>query len=255
MQKIALPKKFKFIKGDNDNKGQIVIDPCYPGYGVTLGNALRRVMLSSLPGAAPLGVKIKGADHEFSTLSHLKEDLLEFVLNIKQLRLKMFTEEPVKLELKVHGKKEIKASDIAKNTDVEIINKDLVFGSITSMSGNIEMEITVGRGMGYETVEERETENKEIGFIEIDSIFSPVMNVGIEVENARVGKMTNWDKLVIDIETDGTISPEDAFKSSVDILIEQFSALTSDVKEETPEEAPEEDTSASSAQEAETEEK
>lgn len=229
--KIALPQKVKFQKGKEDNQGEIIIEPCYPGYGITLGNAIRRVLLSSLPGAAPVGVKIKGVDHEFMTLPHLKEDVLEFILNLKQLRLKVFGDEKVKLELEVHGKKEIKASDIKKNSAVEIFNKDLVLGNITDMAGKLEAEIFVDRGMGYETIEAREGKTKELGYIEMDSIFSPVISTGINIENVRVGKMTNWEKLILDIKTDGTISPEEAFNSTVEILVDQFSALAPEKKE------------------------
>jgi len=229
--KIALPQKIKFQKGKEDNQGEIIIEPCYPGYGITLGNAIRRVLLSSLPGAAPIGVKIKGVDHEFMTLPHLKEDVLEFILNLKMLKLKVFGDEPVKLELEVHGKKEIKASDIKKNSSVEIVNGDLVLGTITDMAGKLEAEIIVDNGMGYQSVESREGKSKELGYIEMDSIFSPVISVGINIENIRVGKMTNWEKLVLDIKTDGTITPEEAFNSSVDILVEQFNALVPEKKE------------------------
>ena len=222
---IALPKKVEFQKGDQANQGNIIIEPCFPGYGITIGNSLRRVMLSSLPGAAPVGVKIKGVDHEFMTLPHLKEDVLEFILNLKQLRLEVHSDETEKLELAVHGKKIIKASDIKKNSNIEIINSDLVLGEITDMAGSVEAEIFTRRGMGYETLESREEKSSEIGYIEMDSIFSPVYSVGIKVENVRVGKMTNWEKLVLDIKTDGTISPKEAFEKSVEILINQFGAL------------------------------
>lgn len=238
MQTIALPKKIDFTKGEQPNQGSIVIEPCYPGYGTTLGNSLRRVLLSSLPGAAVIGVKIKGADHEFTTLPHIKEDILEIILNLKQLRMKMFSEEVVKLELEVHGEKEVKASDIKKNSDVEIVNPDLVLAHITEMAGKLEMEIFVSQGRGYETIESREAQKNEIGYIEMDSIFSPIVAVGTDVENVRVGKMTNWDKLILNITTDGTITPEEAFKQAVEILINQFSSLTGkeaieEVKEET----------------------
>ena len=222
---IALPKKVEFQKGKDANEGAIIIEPCYPGYGITLGNSLRRVMLSSLSGAAPVGVKIKGVDHEFMNLPHLKEDILEFIMNLKQLRLRVHTDETEKIELAVHGKKTIKASDIKKNSNVEIINSDLVLGEITDMAGSLEAEIFVRQGMGYETLESREEKSSEIGYIEMDSIFSPVYNVGIKVENVRVGKMTNWEKLILDVKTDGTIVPEEAFKKSVEILIDQFNAL------------------------------
>jgi DNA-directed RNA polymerase subunit alpha len=225
MPTIAFPEQIDFKKGQNKNEGEVIIEPLFPGYGITLGNSLRRVLLSSLPGAAPIGVKIKGVDHEFTTLPHLKEDILEFILNLKQLCLKVFTDEIVKLKLDVHGKKDIKASLIEKNSDVEIVNPDLVLGHITDMSGSLTADIFVSRGMGYEPIEARENKSKEIGYIEMDAVFSPILKVGVRVENVRVGKMTNWDKLILNITTDGTITPKDAFKQAVKILIEQFTAL------------------------------
>jgi len=222
---IALPKKISYQKGTDANHGEIIIEPCFPGYGITLGNSLRRVLHSSLPGAAPIGVKIKGVDHEFMSLSHFKEDILEFILNLKQLKLKIHGDEKVKLELKVHGKKEITAADITKTNEVEILNPDLILGHITDMAGSLEAEILVDKGLGYETIETRENKEKEIGYIEMDSLFSPVQAVGVKVENVRVGKMTNWDKLVLDVKTDGTMTPEEAFYQSVDILMAQFGAL------------------------------
>lgn len=225
MQNIALPKKIEFNKGKKENEAVVVVEPCYPGYGITLGNSLRRVLLSSLPGAAVVGVKIEGTDHEFTTLPHVKEDILETVLNIKQLRLKVFSDEVVKLELEAHGEKEVKASDIKKNSQVEITNPDLVIARITDMAGSLKMEIFVSNGRGYVTIENREQGEKEIGYIEVDSFFSPVLTASTNVENVRVGKMTNWDKLSLQIITDGTITPEDAFKQAAGILIEQFNAL------------------------------
>ena len=250
MDKIALPQKVEFLAGSEAASQQIVIGPCYPGYGATIGNALRRVLLSSLTGAAAVGVKIRGADHEFMSLPHVREDVLELILNLKKLRLKVFSDEIIKLELDARGEKKVKAGDIEKNSQVEIVNPDLVLGHITDMAGSLFMEIFVSRGLGYITVENRESAKHELGYIEMDSIFSPVLSVGISVESARVGKMTNWDKLIINLTTDGTISPEEAFVSAVEILISQFNALTekpeagetsSQPKEiEAPEEAEEE---------------
>lgn len=236
MQHIALPKKIELKKGETVNQGSIVIEPCYPSYGTTLGNSLRRVLLSSLPGAAVIGVKIKGADHEFTSLPHVKEDILEIILNLKQLRLKVFTEEVVKLELEVHGEKEVKAGDITKNSQVEIVNPDLVLAHITDMAGKLDMEIHVSQGRGYETIESREGKKQEIGYIEMDSIFSPVMHVGADIENVRVGKMTNWEKLILNITTDGTITPEEAYNQAVEILVSQFSSLKGGAAEEVKEE-------------------
>jgi len=239
MRTISLPKKIEFIKGTDSNQKRAIIEPCYPGYGTTIGNSLRRVLLSSLSGAAVVGVKIKGADHEFMALPHIKEDVLEIILNLKQLRLKMFTEEIVKLDLVVRGEKKVIAANINKNSQVEIVNPDLVLAHITDMAGVMEMEIFVAQGRGYVTIESRENKARETGYIEMDSVFTPVLSVGIIVENVRVGKMTNWDKLILDIATDGTITPEEAFDRAAKILIEQFTALTSDsqtaVKEESVE--------------------
>ncbi len=230
---IALPKKIEFQPGDGPQNAKVIVEPLHPGYGITLGNSIRRVLLSSLPGAAPIGVKIKGVDHEFMALPHVKEDILEIILKLKNLRLRVFSDEVVKLDLNVHGKKNVTAADFTKNSDVEIINTDLDICTITDISGSISMELFVSRGMGYETIESREQgtglqrkTDKEIGYIEMDSIFSPIVKIGVDIENVRVGKMTNWDRLVIDIVTDGTITPEEAFRSSVDILIKQFSALS-----------------------------
>lgn len=225
MQTIALPAKVEFLEGAESNHERIIIEPCFPGYGTTIGNALRRVLLASLPGAAVIGIKINGASHEFTTLPHVKEDMLELILNLKKLRLKIFSPETVKLELEARGEKQVKASDIKKNSLVQITNPDLVIGHITDMVGSLEMEIFASQGLGYDTVESRESLKHEIGYIEMDSIFSPVLKVGINVENVRVGKMTNWDKLIIDLLTDGTITPKQAFYNAADILISQFSAL------------------------------
>jgi DNA-directed RNA polymerase subunit alpha len=237
MQSIALPKKIQIIPGSEPHQSLVVIEPLFPGYGTTVGNALRRVLLSSLPGAAVIGVKIEGADHEFMAVPKIKEDVLEILLNLKKLSVKIHTDEVVKLELDAHGEKEVKASDIKKNSDVEIINGDMTIAHITDMAGKLKMEIFVTKGMGYETIENRENRKKEIGYIEIDSIFTPVRAVGLSVENTRVGKMTNWDKLTLNITTNGVLTPEEAFEESTKILIQQFNAL---LKSTASEEATEE---------------
>lgn len=231
MQTIALPKKIQFIPGANPHQQLVVIEPLFPGYGTTVGNSLRRVLLSSLPGAAVVGIKIEGADHEFMALPKIKEDVLEILLNLKKLYVKIHVDGIVRLELDAHGEKEVKAGDIKKNADIEIINPDLTIAHITDMAGKLKMEIFVARGMGYEMIENRENRKKEIGYIEIDSIFSPVRAVGLNIENTRVGKMTNWDKLTLDITTNGVIEPEEAFNESVQILIAQFNALTKTTEE------------------------
>lgn len=238
MNKIALPKKIDFKKGEKPNQGIITIEPCYPGYGITIGNSLRRILLSSLIGSAAVGVKIKGANHEFMTLPHIKEDVLEIILNLKQLRLKILEENPeeeIRLELDAAGKKEVKAGDIKKNSKVEIVNPDLTIANITDMAGSLKMEIYVEKGRGYRPVEQIEVKKSDIGYIDMDSIFSPVLSTSLKVENVRVGKMTNWDKLILDMTTDGTITPREAFEEVVKILINQFGALIGRGAEESEE--------------------
>lgn len=227
MEKIALAKKVEFIQDAKSKNGTIIVEPLYPGYGMTLGNSLRRVLLSSLSGAAVVGVKIKGAKHEFMPLSGVKEDVIDIVLSLKQLRLKIFSkdEEPIKLELNVKGRKQVTAADIDKNAQVEIINKDLVLANTTETTSNLSMDIYVAKGRGYSLVERNKKDGREIDYMDIDSIFSPILAVSAEVENVRVGKMTNWDKLILNVETDGTITIKDAFEKSVQILIDQFGAL------------------------------
>jgi DNA-directed RNA polymerase subunit alpha len=225
MQKIAEPNKIKFSPSTDPLEGVVTVEPLFPGYGMTLGNALRRVLLSSLSGAAVIGVKIAGASHEFMALPHIKEDVLEMVLNLKQLRLKIYTDEEVRLELKVKGKKTVTAGDISKNSQIEIKNPDLVIGHITSDEGSLNIQIFVKEGRGYRAAKDLKKESREIGYIAVDSIFSSVTLVNIDVENTRVGKMTNWDKLILKIKTDGTVSVEEAFNQAVRILVDQYTSL------------------------------
>jgi DNA-directed RNA polymerase subunit alpha len=232
MENIALPKKVEFREGKNANEGVIVVEPLYPGYGMTLGNSLRRVLLSSLPGAAVVGVKVKGASHEFMTLPGVQEDVLEIMLNIKQLHLRIHGDEEIHLELKAKGKKIVTAGDINKDSQVEIKNPELVLATLTEDKASLDLEIIARPGRGYRMSEGSKRENSELGYIEIDSIFSPVLAVSLDVENTRVGKITNWDKLLIDLKTDGTLSPMEAFRLASEILVNQFTALSSHNDEE-----------------------
>jgi DNA-directed RNA polymerase subunit alpha len=213
------------------NKSEVVIEPCYPGYGVTIGNSLRRVLLASLDGAALVGFKIKGVDHEFTSIDNVKEDVVEIILNLKKICLKiheMPEDGDVKLKLKVSGEKKVTAADIEKDSNVEIINQDLLIATLTDSKAEFEMELFARQGRGYETVEQREKDKLEIGTIAIDSLYSPVVNVGFNIESTRVGEMTNYEKLIMNIETDGSISSEEAINSSTKLLVEQFSALSSE---------------------------
>ncbi len=235
MEKIALAKKIDF-KDNGDNEGLVTIEPLYPGYGNTIGNSLRRVLLSSLPGSAVVGVKIKGAKHEFMSLAGVKEDVIDIILNLKDLKLKILgdIDEAIKLELNVQGKKKVTAKDISRDSQVEIINNDLVLANITDSAGSLSMEIYVDNGRGYSLADKGNKKKADIDYIDIDSIFSPITAVSYRVENVRVGKMTNWHKLILDIKTDGSISVKDAFEQSAEILIEQFNALIDKKKKEEP---------------------
>jgi DNA-directed RNA polymerase subunit alpha len=259
MENIGLPSKISVTPGTKENESIISIQPCHPGFGTTLGNALRRVLLSSLPGAAVIGFKVKGATHEYTTLPGVAEDIVEISLNLKQLRLKVNSDEPVELELKVKGEKKVTAKDISKNSAVEIGNPDLVIATLTDKSSELDMKIVAVEGRGYVPTESREGEPQEVGMIALDSIFTPVRNVGFRVENVRVGQMTNFENLVLSIETDGTISAEESLQLASQVLIDHFDFIkdnnsgTAEVVTEGPEEKHETDDKEVKAEETEKE--
>jgi len=228
---ITLNKKPKIIESKN-NRAVFEVEECYPGYGATLGNAMRRVLLSSLPGAAITNVKIKGVQHEFSTIPNVLEDVVQIILNLKQVRFKFYADEPVKVTLKVKGEKEVKAGDIKTTSDVEIVNSDAHIATLTSKKANLEMEIEIESGLGYSPVEQRKQGKIEIGKIAIDAIFSPVLRVNYRTENMRVGDRTDFDRIIFTVETDGSITPEDAFKQAAQILVDHFKIFTVFRKEE-----------------------
>ncbi len=216
----------KLVEKKGQNFGIFEIDSLYPGYGLTIGNALRRVLLSSIPGAAITRVKIKGVSHEFSTIPGVLEDTLLILLNLKKLRFKMFTEDKQKAVLKVKGKKEIKGKDFTLPSQVELVNKDQHIATLTEPKSSLEMEIEIEKGLGYEPVERRKKEKLQIGEIQLDAIYSPVKKVAFKVENMRVGERTDFNKLIMEIETDGTISPEEAFYKANQILVNHFSRIS-----------------------------
>jgi len=220
---ISLPFQPTITKKEK-NKAVFEIEALYPGYGITIGNSLRRVLISSLPGAAVTQMKIKGVQHEFSTIPGILEDVVLIMLNLKQLRFKLFTDEPQKAFLKVKGEKEVKASDFELPSQLELINKDAHIATLTSKSAELEMEIQIEKGLGYQSREEkkRPKEKSEIGVIYLDAIFTPVRRVAFHVENMRVGERTDFDRLFLEIETDGTILPEEAFSQAAEILANHF---------------------------------
>ena len=228
MENFLLPSKVEFVQGENPLHGALVITPCFHGYGTTLGNALRRVLLSSLSGGAVEAFKIKGVQHEFGAVEGVQEDVVEIMLNLKQLAVKVYGDEPVTLNLTKKGPGVVTAGDITKDSNTEVMNKDLVICTLTS-SKSIEMEIIVGKGRGFVPVEEKDKKNYPLGTIVTDSIYTPVKDVGYRVEYTRVGDITNYEKLTVNIETNGTVSPEDAVKQSVQILIDHFSVVLSAV--------------------------
>lgn len=205
---------------ENKEYGKFTIEPLEQGYGHTLGNSLRRVLLTSLPGSAVTRIKIDGVKHQFSTLEGLKEDIVEFVLNVKKIRLKLHKEGKVELKLKVNGPKQITAGDIEPNSDVEIVNPDLYLGTLADKEHKLSATLTIESGFGYTFSEEREKE--EIGVIPLDALFSPITRVNYKVEATRVGRATDFDKLIMEVWTDGTIEPKEALKFASKNLVEYF---------------------------------
>ncbi|MGQ9572645.1 MAG: DNA-directed RNA polymerase subunit alpha, partial [Dehalococcoidia bacterium] len=223
MTQLVVPQ-IEIVESD-DNYVRIVAEPLEPGFGTTLGNALRRVLLSSLPGAAVTSVRIDGVQHEFSTIPHMKEDTIEFLLNVKGLRLRALSDRPGKLLLEVTGREgEITAADIQVPPDYEIINPELHLATLDSTEGELRVEFNVEQGHGY--VPAGEGDGLPIGVIPIDAIFTPVSKVNYKVERTRVGQVSNYDRLVMEVWTNGTITSVEAISKSADILLEQLSPFS-----------------------------
>ncbi|QQS61412.1 MAG: DNA-directed RNA polymerase subunit alpha [Candidatus Moraniibacteriota bacterium] len=227
---ILPPQKVEYHE-DDQFRGSVEIVGCYPGYGSTLGNALRRVLLSSLEGAAAVSIKISGVQHEFSTIEHVREDIIQILLNMKRVRFQVLGEESVKVSVKVKGEKVVTAGDIKVTSDIKVVNPDQVIATLTDKKAQFEMEIEVRKGLGYVPVEQQDRPEKEIGVIAIDAIFTPVKRVNFTVDNVRVGKRTDYERVRLDIETDGVMTPKEAFDRSVEILVEQFQSLISPKEE------------------------
>lgn len=236
---IALPSKPRVVS-ESERAGVYEIDGLYPGYGYTLGNSLRRIVLSSLPGAAVTSVKIPGVAHEFSTVEGVKEDVVTLLLNVRKMRLKLTTDEPQTLTLSVKGPKIVTAEDFNLPGQVEILNPEQVIGEITG-KGTLEMEVRVERGLGYVPKEVHQKERVDIGTIALDAIFSPIRRVNYEVENMRVGDRTDFNRLRVMIETDGTISAREALEKSIETMIHQLRAIVGFKEEEVVEEVAEEE--------------
>lgn len=218
---------------EKDDYGKFVITPLERGYGDTMGNSLRRVLLTSLPGAAVTTVKISGVRHQFSTLKGMKEDIVEFILNLKKVRFEYSGEKPSKASLSIKGKKEVKAGDIKTDALVKVSNPDLPLASLTKDT-KLDVKMEIEAGSGYSPAEDRAT--GEIGLIPLDASFSPITRVNYKIEETRVGRLTNYDKLVIEVWTDGTIKPKESLVSASEILVGYYNQVISPkavVKEET----------------------
>jgi DNA-directed RNA polymerase subunit alpha len=226
---------------ETDTEGVFEIEGLYSGYGLTVGNALRRVLFSSLPGAAITQFKIKGAQHQFSTIPNVVEDVVEIGLNLKKIRFHLHTDEPQTLILKVKGERAITAADIELNSEVELINSDSHIATLSNKSGELEMEVRVERGLGFVPVEARKSEKLPIGTVALDASFSPVVKANFAVENMRVGDRTDYNRLIVSVTTDGSITPSSALHKASNILKDHFDKISNiEVKaaEERSEEKP-----------------
>ncbi|KKQ04248.1 MAG: DNA-directed RNA polymerase subunit alpha [Parcubacteria group bacterium GW2011_GWB1_36_5] len=221
--KIIMPSKPRVVL-EEGNKGVFEIDGLYPGYGHTLGNSLRRIILSSLPGASITSIKIEGVNHEFQTLEGIKEDVIVMILNLKKTRFKMISDEPQVVTLSVKGPKEVTAENIKTNGQVEVLNPELHIAEVTGKI-NLNIEMRIEKGLGFISKEAFQKEKVDIGVIAVDAIFTPIRRVSYEVENMRVGDKTNHNRLRISIETDGTLTPREALSRSIEIMINQLKAI------------------------------
>lgn len=241
MLSVPLPSPTKYEESEK-NTGRFIIEGCYPGYGTTLGNSLRRTLLSSLPGNAAISVKIKGTTHEFTTINGVMEDVVQIILNLKRTRFKLNGVDEATIFLKVKGEKEVTAENFKSTSSIEVVNTDQHIATLASASAELDMEVKVERGLGYVPVEQQEREEKEVGTIGIDAVYTPIKRVNFMVDNMRVGKRTDFDRITLDVVTDGSITPQEAFVQTVEVLMAQYNAISSFAgkAEETEEEVNEE---------------
>ncbi len=232
---IVVPSKPKIIR-EEGFIGTYEIDGLYPGYGHTLGNSLRRIILSSIPGAAVTQTKIKGIEHEFSAIEGVKEDVITILLNLKKLRIKLITDEPQTITIKAKGIKKITAKDIEVPGQVEILNPELHIAELTDKSSDLDIEMTVEKGLGYVSKDILRKDRVDIGTISLDATFTPIRKANYEVENMRVGDRTDFNRLRITIETDGTLTPNEALEQSISLMIHQLKAIVGFKEEEVIEE-------------------
>jgi DNA-directed RNA polymerase subunit alpha len=232
MSKLIHTPRLANITDHSDTSATFAVEPLHPGYGMTLGNSLRRVLLSSIGGAAVTAFRINGVSHEFTTIKGVKEDVVALMLNLKGVRFKVYSDEPQTLTLTKKGKGVIKAKDIQANAEVEVVNPDQVIGHIDDEKANVTIELVVETGRGYRPLDEQGMGRKISDMIMMDALFTPVTRVRYKVENTRVGQMTDLDRLLITIDTDGSITPRDAFEEAAAILVNQYTALAGQTRVE-----------------------
>jgi len=225
-------KIFEEKSKENKNSGRFIIEGLYPGYGITLGNALRRILISSIEGAAITSFKIKDVQHEFSTIPYVYQSVIDIMLNLKEVHVKLYSDEPQTIKLKVSGEREVYGRDFEPNPMVEIMNPDHLIATLTDKKASLELEATVEKGLGYSLAEERKKGKTPIGTILMDAIFSPVERVNFQVEDMRVGEKTNYNRLILDIETDGSITPKEALLKAVEILKGHLNIIEQNIKGE-----------------------
>jgi DNA-directed RNA polymerase subunit alpha len=226
MSIISVPQASQYTEGKN-NTGTIEIPACFPGYGTTLGNAIRRVLLSSIEGAAITSIKIKGVSHEFSAIDGVLEDVVQIILNLKHVRFRMHGNEKMTATIKVKGECSVTASDIETSSGLEVVDGTQHIATLTDKKASLEIELAVEKGIGYVPSDQHNADEREVGAIMIDAVYTPVKRVNYNVENMRIGKRTDYEKVTLEIVTDGSITPQEAFDHAVDILVEQFSVLSS----------------------------
>lgn len=232
MSKLIHTPTLAGVVDHTDTSATFTIEPLHTGYGMTLGNSLRRVLLSSISGAAVTGFRIEGVSHEFTTVPGVKEDVVAILLNLKGVRFKIFSDEPQTIRLSKKGKGIVKAKDLQLNADVELVNPDHVIATIDDAKGSIEGELFVETGRGYRALDEQGTDKKSTDMIMLDALFTPVLRVRYKVENTRVGQITDLDRLLLTVETDGSITPREAFEEAAAILVNQYNALAGQTKVE-----------------------
>jgi DNA-directed RNA polymerase subunit alpha len=232
MSKLIQAPSLADVTDHSSTSATFAIEPLHPGYGMTLGNSLRRVLLSSIAGAAVTGFRINGISHEFTTVKGVKEDVVQIMLNLKNIRFRLFSDEPQTLTLTKKGKGVVKAKDLQLNADVEVVNPDQIVCTIDDDKASVTMELTVETGRGYRALDETASGRTLSDMIMLDALYTPVIRVRYKVENTRVGQRTDLDRLLLTVDTDGSITPRDAFEEAAAILVNQYTALAGQTRVE-----------------------